>query len=72
MDLAARLLGAPRALLAVCVNETPVAARRRLIVEVRAFDVPVGAGRARLVLLERGTGRVVAATPGDPVTSRER
>ena len=65
--IAARLLEAPRAVLAVCSNETPAAGQRRLKVERRAFDVPVGAGRARLVLFEKGTGRVIAATPGDPV-----
>jgi hypothetical protein len=65
--VAARLLHAPRALLAVCVNETPVDARRRLTVEGRALDVPVAAGRARLVLFERGSARVIAATPGADV-----
>ncbi len=66
--IAARLLKAPRAVLAVCSNETPVAGRRRLKVEGRAFDVPVAAGHARLVLFERGTGRVIVSTPGDPVS----
>ena len=65
--VAARLLRAPRAILAVCANETPVDARRRLTVEGRAFDVPVGAGRARLVLFEARTARVIAVTPGDAV-----
>jgi hypothetical protein len=65
--LAARVLAAPRALLAVCVNETPVDAIRRLVVEGRALDVPVLAGRARLVLIERGTGRVLVATAGPAI-----
>jgi hypothetical protein len=63
----ARLLVAPRAVLAVCVNETPVAARRRLVVEGRPFEVPVEAFRSRLALFERATGKVLAATPGEPV-----
>ncbi len=66
--IVARLLKAPRATLAVCANETAGAGVRRMTVDGRAFDVPVGAGRARLVLFEKGTGRVLAATPGDKVT----
>jgi hypothetical protein len=65
--VAARILTAPRALLAVCVNETPLDARRTLRVEGRSVAVPVGAGRSRLALFERGTGRLIAATPGPPL-----
>ena len=65
--VAARLLVAPKAILAAVVNETPADARRRLIVEGKPVEVPVGAFRARLVLFERGTGKVLAATPGDPI-----
>jgi hypothetical protein len=70
--VAARLLVAPRGVLAVCVNETPVDARRRMRVEGRAVEIPVAAQRSRLVLFERGTGRVVAATPGGPVADARR
>jgi hypothetical protein len=66
--VAARLLSAPRALLAVCVNETSVDVARRLKVEGRTVGIPVAAGRARLVLFERGTGRVLAVTPGPGIT----
>jgi hypothetical protein len=65
--VAARVLDAPRASLVVCVNETPAPARRRVQVEGRWHEVSVDALRARLVLVERSTGRVVAATPGEPV-----
>ena len=65
--VAARLLVAPKAILAGVVNETTSPARRRLTVEGKAVEVPVGACRARLVLFERGTARVLAATPGDPI-----
>jgi hypothetical protein len=65
--VAARLLVAPKAVLAVCVNETPAAARRRLVVEGRPVDIPVEAFRSRLVLFERGAGRVLATTSGEPV-----
>jgi hypothetical protein len=50
----------------VAVNESAVDARRRLTVEWRTVEIPVPAGRARLVLFERGTARVLAATPGEP------
>jgi len=65
--VAARLLVAPKAILAGVVNETPVDAVRQLTVEGRRVSVPVAAFRARLVLFERGTGKVLAATSGDPV-----
>ncbi|MGE5127184.1 MAG: hypothetical protein ACM3PV_12905 [Betaproteobacteria bacterium] len=65
--VAARLLVAPKAILAGVVNETPVDARRRLTVEGRLVEIPVGAFRGRLVLFERGTGKVLAATPGEPI-----
>lgn len=63
--VAARLLYAPRAVLAVAVNESAADARRRLTVEGRTVEIPVPAGRSRLVLFERGTGRVLAATAGE-------
>jgi hypothetical protein len=63
----ARVLLAPRAALVVVVNETPAAASRSVIVEGGSVLVPVAALRGRLVLLERGTGRVLASTPGEPV-----
>jgi hypothetical protein len=65
--VAARVLLAPKSVLVVCVNETPSAARRRVVVEGRAVDIPVEALRSRLVLFERGTGKVIAATPGGKV-----
>jgi hypothetical protein len=65
--VAARVLVAPEAILVACVNETPSAARRRVFVEGRPVDVPVEAFRSRLALFERGTGRVIAATPGAPI-----
>jgi hypothetical protein len=62
--VAARLLVAPKAVLVVCMNETPSSARRRVVVEGRPVEIPVEPFRSRLVLLERGGGRVLAATPG--------
>jgi hypothetical protein len=65
--VAAVVLETPRAILAVCVNETAEDAVRRLRVEGAAVDVPVSAGRSRLALFERGTRRLIAATPGAPI-----
>jgi hypothetical protein len=67
--VAARLLVAPRGVLAVCVNETPVDARRRLRVEGHLVEIPVAAQRSRMVLFARGTGKVLVATAGEPVTA---
>ena len=66
--VAGRLLYAPRAVLAMVVNEGAEDARRRLTVDGRAVEIPVPAGRSRLVLFERGTGRVIAATAGEAPT----
>jgi hypothetical protein len=65
--VAARVLVAPKAVLVTCVNETPSAARRSVVVEGRPVAIPVPAFRSRLVLFERGTGKVLAATPGDAI-----
>jgi hypothetical protein len=65
--ITARSLVAPRAVLVVVVNERPERAVRRVSADGRAFDVPIAALGSRLVLVERGTGRVVASTPGDPI-----
>ena len=65
--IAARVLLAPRAALIVCVNETASDATRVVTVDNRRVNIPVSAGRARLVLVERQTGRVVASTPGPTV-----
>lgn len=68
VPVAARVLRAPRAALVVCVNETPDEARRRVLIDDLVLHVPVRAFGARLALIEPGTGRVLAATPGDPIT----
>jgi hypothetical protein len=68
--VAARVLEAPRAFLVVCVNETTAPARRRVRAGNSTYDIPVDALGARLVLVERGTGTVLAATPGEPVAPK--
>ena len=68
--VSSRVLAAPRAWLAVAVNESSTPAKRRIVAGGRTFDVPVAAGRARLVLIERATGRVLLVTPGDAVVEQ--
>ncbi len=65
--VAARVLLAPKAALVVCVNETPADAVREVSVDGHRMGIPVLAQRARLVLVERGTGRVIVATEGEAV-----
>jgi hypothetical protein len=65
--VAARVLVAPKAVLVACVNETPTPARRRVVLEGKPVEIPVEAFRSRLVLFERGTGKVLAATPGQGI-----
>ena len=67
VPVAARVLLAPTAALVVCVNETADDATRRVRVDGVALEVPVKAHRARLALVERRTGRVIVATPGEPL-----
>ena len=63
IPIAARVLRAPRAALVVCVNETAADAVRTLIIDGRRIAVSVSAGRARMMVVERSTGRIVASTP---------
>jgi hypothetical protein len=65
--VAARVLLAPKSVLVTCVNETPSAARRRVSIEGLSVAIPVEAFRSRLVLFERGTRKVLAATPGGAI-----
>ncbi|HET7619048.1 MAG TPA: hypothetical protein VFK20_11105, partial [Vicinamibacterales bacterium] len=69
VPVTARVLLAPRAALVVCVNETAEDTVRTVNVEGRAFKIPVAAGQSRLALIERGTGRVLAATTGEAIAS---
>jgi hypothetical protein len=65
--VAARVLATPAAALVIVVNESSADARRRVSVDGAAFDVPVPAGGARMALIDRKTGSVLAATPGGTV-----
>jgi hypothetical protein len=70
--VAVRVLRAPRASLVVVVNETAADAVRTVTIEGRGVGIPVRAGRSRLVLFERATGRLIVATSGDPIGPGER
>ena len=61
--VSARLLYAPRAVFGVFINETAADARRTVTLGGRAIEIPVAAGRSRLVLFDRATGAVIAQTP---------
>jgi hypothetical protein len=72
MPVAARVLRASRAALIVCVNETAGDAVRTVVADGKRVAVPVAAGRTRLALLERATGRIIASTPGEPIAAARR
>jgi hypothetical protein len=67
VPVAARVLVAPKAALVVCVNEAAEDAVRRVAVDGLPLEVPVKAYGARLALIGRGDGDVLAATPGAPL-----
>jgi hypothetical protein len=69
VPVAARVLLCERAALVVIVNETPEDTRRRVRVDATSLDVPVRAHGARLCLVERSTGKVLAATAGEAITA---
>ena len=65
--ITARVLLAPKAALVIVVNETPSDATRTVHVDGAVFDIPVRAYRARLVLIERSSGKILVTTPGHGV-----
>jgi hypothetical protein len=69
VPVTARLLATPTSAFIVCVNETPEDTRRRVHVDSAVFDVPVRAYGARMAVVDRQTGKLVAATPGGPIGS---
>jgi len=64
VPIATRVLRAPRAALIVCVNETAAEAVRTVLVDGRRIAVSIPAGRSRMLLVERSTGRIVASSSG--------
>jgi hypothetical protein len=62
-----RVLDTAEVSLVVCLNEGPVDVVRTVKAAGRTLEVPVAAGRSRLLLVEKGTGRLLAQTPGGVV-----
>jgi hypothetical protein len=60
--VAGRVLLAPRTALLAVVNERTEPASRRLLVDGRPVDVPVAARSSSLMLVDRASGKTVAAT----------
>ncbi|GLH73824.1 hypothetical protein GETHLI_23260 [Geothrix limicola] len=67
---ASRVLDAGDVSLVVCLNEAPVDVRRSVKVGGHSLEVPVAAGRTRLLLMDRSSGKVLAETPGAPLRVR--
>ena len=65
--VAARVLTAPKASLVVVVNERPEDTTRNVVVEGKTLEIPVKAWATRMATIERGTSKVLAVTPGDPL-----
>jgi len=65
--VAARVLYARKAALVVCVNESAELVARRVSVDGRSLEIPVPALGTRLILVDRPSGTIAAATPGEPI-----
>jgi hypothetical protein len=65
--VAARVLLAPNAALVIVANETSADARRSMTVDGKAYEIPCPAGRARMALIGRERGEILASTPGQAV-----
>ena len=65
------MLTTPRVALVICANESPADAVRRVSVDDHVFEVPVSAYGARIAVVERQTGLVLAATSGEPLRSAQ-
>jgi hypothetical protein len=61
--VSARVLSTPQSALVVVVNERPEAARRRVVAFGKTFEIDVAALGARMLVVARATGNVVASTP---------
>ncbi len=68
--VAGRVLLAPKAALLAVVNERAEPATRRLVVDGRPIDVPVGARASTLMLVGRPSGKLLASTASRSSTQR--
>jgi hypothetical protein len=62
-----RILKTDEVALVVCVNESSADVRREISLGGRTFEIPVRAGRSRLVLFNRADGTMIVATEGEPI-----
>jgi len=67
VPMTARVLRTGAVALVICVNESSADAVRTVAVDGSRLDVPVPAGRSRLVLWDRAAKSIIAQTPGAPV-----
>ena len=65
--VASRILKTDEVALVVCVNESSADVRREISLGGRTFEIPVRAGRSRLVLFNRADGTMIVATEGEPI-----
>ena len=62
-----RILKTDNVALVVCVNESSADVKREISFDGRKFEIPVRAGRSRLVLFNRTDGTMIVATDGEPI-----
>jgi len=67
---ASRVIEGPHTSLVICLNEGPVDVIRTVLAAGRKYEVPVQAGRSRLLLVERSSGKMLAQTPGGAIRPR--
>lgn len=65
--IASGILETETAALIVCVNESSANLTREVSLDGRKFQIPVEAGRSRLVLVDRADGKIIVATEGKAV-----
>ncbi|WLT30443.1 hypothetical protein [Geothrix sp. PMB-07] len=65
-----RVLDAEKASLVVCLNESAQDVRRWVKVGARTLEVPIPAGRSRLALVDRASGKILVETPGEPLRAK--
>jgi len=70
VPMTVRVLHTPAVALVVCVNESSLDGVRTVDVDGHRLEVPVPAGRSRLVLWDRAARSIIAQTAGAPVEIR--
>ena len=65
--VASRILETDNVALIICVNESSADVKREISFNGHKFEIPVNAGRSRLILLNRTDGKIIAATEGEPI-----